>query len=138
MKCSECKKDLPKSHFYKESRTNRGYQYQCKNCQTNNRPKYYCPNKTARRIKRNKYNISDEDLDALMSVEHCDICNKKIGWSTSRTGSKAYIDHCHDTDEVRGVLCIHCNTSIGKLGDDIESIQHVLNYIKNPPGLCRE
>jgi len=36
------------------------------------------------------------------------------------------------------VLCMQCNTSIGKLGDDIASIQHVLNYIKNPPGLCRE
>jgi len=138
MKCSACKKDLPKSNFYKESKTTRGYQYQCKKCHIKNKDKYYCPNKTSRRIKRNRYNISDEDLDALMSVKHCDICNKEIGWSTDRRGSKAYIDHCHTTNEVRGVLCMQCNTSIGKLGDDIASIQHVLNYIKNPPGLCRE
>lgn len=138
MKCSKCNKNLPTSHFYKESQTKRGYQYHCKNCQAKHRDKYYCPQKNSRRIKRNRYNISDEDLDALMSVRCCDICCKRISWGPDKTASKAYIDHCHATQQVRGVLCMQCNTSIGKLGDDIESIQHVLTYMKNPPGLCRE
>jgi hypothetical protein len=138
MKCSECKKELLKSHFYKESRTKRGYQYQCKKCQSKNRGKYYCPHRTSRRKKLNAYKLSDEDLDSLMSVGCCDICGKNICWNPKNTANKAYIDHCHETEDVRGVLCMQCNTSIGKLGDDIESIEHVLKYMKNPPGLCRE
>ena len=85
----------------------------------------------------NAYGISKEDLEALMMICQCDVCGREISWIHNHK-TKAYIDHCHCTNEVRGVLCIHCNTSIGKLGDDVKSIQHVLNYLKNPPGLCRE
>lgn len=138
MKCSKCKKDLPKSHFNKWNKVSRGYQYYCKECNRKGRAKYYCSETNSRYKKRHKYNLSEEDLDVLESVSNCDICGNEVLWSPSERSKKAYIDHCHDTGEVRGVLCMHCNTSIGKLGDDIESIEHVLNYMKNSPGICRE
>jgi hypothetical protein len=40
------------------------------------------------------------------------------------------IDHCHDTNRVRGVLCRGCNRSIGQLGDTHEAIQRAADYLK--------
>lgn len=42
----------------------------------------------------------------------CKICSRKF-----KQGVSAHVDHDHDTGEVRGLLCMNCNTGIGKLGD---------------------
>jgi hypothetical protein len=42
-----------------------------------------------------------------------------------------HIDHDHKTGRVRGLLCRDCNTSLGKLGDDVEGIRRVLAYLVN-------
>jgi len=41
------------------------------------------------------------------------------------------LDVDHDTGEFRGILCTTCNSGIGKLGDDIESVEKALNYLKH-------
>ena len=40
------------------------------------------------------------------------------------------VDHCHDTNIIRGFLCSECNTGIGKLGDNEEGVERALNYLK--------
>lgn len=55
----------------------------------------------------------------------CDICKKP---GTSRFPILRF-DHDHDTLAHRGWLCDKCNISIGSLGDNVESIIKVLNYL---------
>jgi hypothetical protein len=43
------------------------------------------------------------------------------------------IDHCHETNEVRGILCSGCNTGLGHLGDNIDGLLRAVAYLKNPP-----
>jgi hypothetical protein len=38
------------------------------------------------------------------------------------------LDHDHDDNSFRGWLCEPCNTGIGKLGDDFQSIVNAMNY----------
>lgn len=40
------------------------------------------------------------------------------------------LDHCHKTGIFRGWLCDKCNLAIGKLGDTIEAVQKVMDYLK--------
>lgn len=40
------------------------------------------------------------------------------------------IQHCHNTGKVRGLLCSNCNNGMGKLGDSIERLESVINYLK--------
>ena len=39
------------------------------------------------------------------------------------------VDHDHETNKVRGLLCGPCNLGIGKLADDPVIIQSAVNYL---------
>jgi hypothetical protein len=77
------------------------------------------------------YGISLAERDAMLAAQdgRCGLthCRKAIAFG-GKLG--AHIDHCHDTGRVRGVLCQQCNTSLGKLGDSIDSIRSVLEYLE--------
>lgn len=55
----------------------------------------------------------------------CKLCGAK------HAGGKAlYVDHCHLTGRIRGLLCRKCNTGIGLLGDNAASLEKALNYLR--------
>ena len=39
------------------------------------------------------------------------------------------VDHCHETGDVRGLLCAACNTALGLLKDDPDRIVKLLDYL---------
>lgn len=47
--------------------------------------------------------------------------------------SLLHVDHDHATGSVRGLLCVGCNSALGKLGDDIAGIYRALEYVTRPP-----
>lgn len=53
----------------------------------------------------------------------CPLCRRDLDPLT------AAVDHCHETGEVRGVLCIRCNCAIGALGDNAASLARVVEYL---------
>jgi len=56
----------------------------------------------------------------------CEICGKEP------TGFKKILclDHCHDTNKVRGFLCDNCNAGLGKFHDDLDKLERAINYLK--------
>lgn len=54
----------------------------------------------------------------------CEICN-----NVSSIGNSIVFDHCHKTNSFRGYCCNSCNRSIGVLGDNIEGMIKVINYL---------
>lgn len=55
-----------------------------------------------------------------MQQYRCGICRKP---------GELHVDHCHESGRVRGLLCMSCNTALGKLGDTPDSIRRVLSYL---------
>lgn len=53
--------------------------------------------------------------------KNCQLCDKE---------KKLYLDHCHKTNKFRGWLCIRCNSGLGQLGDDVESLERGIKYLK--------
>jgi peptide methionine sulfoxide reductase MsrB len=56
----------------------------------------------------------------------CAICQKPYDWETSAL----YIDHCHTTGKVRGLLCRNCNKGLGHFFDDVANLARAIEYLK--------
>lgn len=43
---------------------------------------------------------------------------------------RLHIDHDHRTGQIRGLLCHGCNTGLGNIGDSVEKLEGLINYLK--------
>jgi hypothetical protein len=82
-------------------------------------------------IIRKQYGISMQEFNELLKHQGggCAICAKPI----SALRRRMNIDHCHETNVVRGILCSGCNTGLGHLGDNLDGLHRALDYLLNPP-----
>ena len=82
-------------------------------------------------IMRKQYGISLEQFNQLLEIQNneCAICKKSLDSLKRRMN----IDHDHETNKVRGLLCTGCNTGLGHLGDNIEGLKIAVAYLENPP-----
>lgn len=81
--------------------------------------------------KAKKYGITVNQLETLEQIASCAICDQQLCWNPKTRGSNdAVIDHCHDSGDVRGVLCRKCNSGIGFLNDDASTVRNALNYLE--------
>lgn len=56
----------------------------------------------------------------------CAICKSP----DARSGTGWHLDHCHDSNKVRGVLCAPCNIMLGGARDNVETLARAITYLK--------
>jgi hypothetical protein len=148
--CTKCGDTLPPSEFYAASRNvrRRGLHSWCKTCvaddtrsrravQTDDdKERLAVANRARQRRKRlAKYGLTVDDYELMLAQQNgvCAICGMP---ETVRQphradgGESLAIDHDHATGRVRGLLCMMCNTAIGKLKDDPELLRSAAHYLE--------
>lgn len=77
-----------------------------------------------------KYGITQLEFDLALSTQHnaCAICDTNFSDTV-----RVYVDHCHKTGKVRGLLCFHCNTGLGHFKDDTSILYKALDYLHDHP-----
>ena len=133
--CSLCKIEKPLEEFHNSSKSKDGKKSSCKSCRNEDSRKWNSKNKqrkaeTARWwSKKNKYGITKDDYISLLTKQQgcCAICNSK---SEDNMHGHLYVDHCHKTGVVRGLLCYDCNTLLGMSKDSPEVLLSAINYLK--------
>lgn len=75
-----------------------------------------------------EYGITVGQYDALLAGQGgvCALCERPP--KTKLLG----VDHDHETGVVRGLLCVSCNTSLGRLGDNEQGLLKALAYVRRP------
>ena len=78
-----------------------------------------------------RFKLSPVDYEALLEAQNhkCAICETDLVGG----GNSTVIDHCHATNEVRGVLCRSCNTGLGSFKDTNALLANAAKYLINPP-----
>lgn len=81
------------------------------------------------RMLKYRYGITLEEYEAMYDNQNgkCAICKKDYQLG----GSKGlFVDHDHETKEVRGLLCRKCNSAIGQLEECKEILIEAIRYLK--------
>jgi len=122
--CEECDdvamKDRKycKKHFYKR----KAKQIMAHPDYESNKRKY-----TLKRL----YGITPEQYDEMFVKQDgcCAICSTHF--SKAKIGNSKYfhVDHDHETDEVRGLLCMPCNVGLGAFQDSPNLLKAATQYM---------
>jgi hypothetical protein len=123
--CTTCGEFKPISEFQLERNINSfegiSVRSKCRPC--NEFRKY-------KRFIKKAYGISYEDYLQLLERQNfgCAICQSKVA-NNKRTSDKLFIDHCHETGKVRGLLCSRCNHALGQFDDRADLLQNAISYL---------
>ncbi len=85
------------------------------------------PDKVRKWKLKHEYALSPEDYEQILSAQGycCAICSR----SFLDEKNKPVIDHDHQSEEVRGILCSSCNVGLGFLGDTLPNIEAACKYL---------
>lgn len=123
--CTSCNKEKDASNFKleKDKRALNGIAQRSKCRECDEFRKY-------KRFIQKTYDFSYEEYEALFDKQSgkCAICESKIG--NVRT-SRLFVDHCHQTMKVRGLLCSSCNQGLGQFKDSPKLLQRAISYLTN-------
>jgi hypothetical protein len=125
-KCKKCGNIKFVGEFYirkcKDNKHNR-FNSPCKKCSDINRVEGYMKSYLMKR----SYGILPHQFESMMKNQDykCAIC----GIHKDNYKKEFAIDHCHNTNKIRGLLCTNCNTGIGMLQDNIEILNSAIKYL---------
>lgn len=79
-------------------------------------------------VLKSTYNITIDDFEKMLEEQDykCYCCS--IEHSELKNG--LYVDHCHNTNKVRGLLCSTCNLAIGYAKDNVEILTNMIKYLE--------
>jgi hypothetical protein len=76
-----------------------------------------------------RYGITEEHYLELLTAQrgHCALCERT---PEQERYKRLNIDHDHNTQKIRGLLCTPCNHALGVLGDNAEGMRRALAYLE--------
>ncbi|TYB70192.1 hypothetical protein FXF51_03755 [Nonomuraea sp. PA05] len=122
--CPRCKEIKPVADFGRNKAEKSGLAAYCKPCHNTVMRDERIKNHGSTRnyhLKR-RYGITEDDFVRMLARQGglCAICRAVPG---------TFVDHCHATGQVRGVLCFNCNNGLGHFGDNTVLLELAALYL---------
>lgn len=111
--CVICKQTKSVFNFHKRARSANGYRRECRDCRSSHR----------RLLRSNK---AMRDALAKKQNNACAIC----GRIDEADGKSLALDHDHESNTIRGLLCMRCNTGIALLGEEPTVLLSAVKYLR--------
>lgn len=134
-RCGACRTSKPLDQFYAKKRAAKypgrlsSISSTCKEC---------CRALNARRPARGMwlmklYGLSVEDWNRMFLAQggKCAICDRH---QTAVPKQRLQVDHDHETDKIRGLLCSDCNMGLGLFRDNLTSLAKASEYLQQAAG----
>lgn len=117
--CNKCNIDKPLELFHTDRRTANRKRTTCGEC---------------RQKQRSVTNLSTYDYAKLLVQQNnaCAIC----GVSATDMKRELSVDHNHETDKIRGLLCDNCNIGLGNFRDSTTLLSVAIEYLERTDGVA--
>jgi hypothetical protein len=78
-----------------------------------------------------KFGITKDEYNKIFELQDgkCAICNCPESAILNGKVKRLAIDHCHQTNFIRGLLCQRCNMGIGQFNDNCVLLDNALEYL---------
>jgi hypothetical protein len=89
---------------------------------------------------KHRYGITEEQYNQMLIEQKykCKICRQKPDKNQTQPDKcqtqpdkPLYVDHCHQTKVIRGLLCHKCNVALGHMNDDPEQLERAADYLRS-------
>lgn len=130
--CKKCGVTQPLTEYYKTTDRKSGHKTVCKTCiksePRTEKKKEYMKEYSKKYFLKTRYNLTQEDYVALLVNQNhkCAICGVD---EQELSNKKLYVDHNHETGQVRELLCHNCNVSLGLLKESIQTLTKAIAYL---------
>ena len=87
-----------------------------------------CPVCDVQNRRKKIYGLDSDEYEGLRQKQDgkCPGCLRELDSLGPR---EVHIDHCHDDNTVRGILCGPCNLSVGQAKDDPAVLRRLADYV---------
>ena len=116
--CAKCRGWFPRTEFYADKSVKDGLSSWCRYCRTASailgRKKYL-------------YGLEPAEFERMVAEQdnRCACCGDNMGHGKLRC-----VDHCHDTEKIRALLCTPCNVGIAMAKHDPERLRQMIAYLE--------
>lgn len=78
-------------------------------------------------LKEKRYGITQDQFNKMLVDQNnmCKICGNKF-----KSTKDTHIDHCHNSNVVRGILCNSCNMALGQFNDNTDIMDKAIKYLE--------
>ena len=117
--CNKCNIDKPLVMFHHDKRSPNKRRTTCNDCRNHH---------------KRVTNISSTHRNSLLEEQNnsCAIC----GINESDTTKRLSVDHNHETNQVRGLLCNGCNLGLGQFKDSVVFLSYAIEYLERYDGIA--
>jgi len=119
--CSRCKdwKTAGNYNFRRETTKPKLNTSACKSCSND-------------RLRERKFGLSPSDYYNMLESQgnKCLLCGLTYEGCLERYNKSLVVDHCHQTGNVRGLLCPNCNSGLGVFEDNIDALRRAVEYVE--------
>ena len=130
-KCVDCGETKSANEFTRLRRVASGLHPKCKVCKRAWERKYHSKTSYRKSHLKRDFGLSLEAYSEMHSRQNgvCAICD--LPETTIRCGSVMHlaVDHCHETNSIRGLLCNNCNRALGMFGDSTNRLRAAISYL---------
>lgn len=125
--CYQCQRDRGKEYYKNPDNKKRLLEYNLLNKDKTRSKEYKLATKN-RDLKR-RYGISLDEYNQKINNQQnkCAICQQEF--NQLKKHETAFVDHDHQSNQVRGLLCYKCNNLIGLANEKIEILEKSIGYL---------
>jgi len=130
IRCIMCGEIKDEEEFHLKGNSHLGRDRRCKPCKKELSTQWRLEN-PGNYLK--KYNLTLEEFDEMVKKQGGTCANEACNYGLDED-HKLMVDHCHETDIVRGLLCHWCNSAEGFLKSDPEVAEGLIKYMRKHNG----